>query len=167
MQEDKTVALLKEALLMERQGYALYHEVAQKTESPAVKHFFEIMAAEEEDHIQVLSAQFDSYQKQKRLQPVDANDRARPDGKSAELSQEIKDEVSAASYEAAAIAAAMGLEKRAIQIYGDRAARSDDPDEVALCKWLVDWEKQHLAILMKIHAELVQSVWNDRNFWPY
>ncbi|MCK7507656.1 MAG: hypothetical protein MZV70_28840 [Desulfobacterales bacterium] len=55
--------------------------------------------------------------------------------------------MSAADFEAAAVAAAMSMEKNAIEIYSRRAAEAQDPDEKALYDWLAKWETAHLDFL--------------------
>ena len=53
--KNDTVSILKQAILLERRGKAFYTQVAEKTASPAVKEFFEMMAAEEDQHEMILS----------------------------------------------------------------------------------------------------------------
>ena len=83
------------------------------------------------------------------------------------ITAEFKKEISAADYEAAAISAAMSMEKNAITLYEDRAAEADDSNEKALYKWLAEWETQHLFFLSEIDKELREEIWNDNNFWPF
>ena len=79
----------------------------------------------------------------------------------------LAEEKSAADYEAAAISAAIAMEKNAIQLYSDRASTAADPNEKALYKWLAAWERQHLNFLAEIDKELTEEVWYDNNFWPF
>jgi rubrerythrin len=60
------------------------------------------------------------------------------------LSDEIKNKLSAAGFEAAAISAAVDMEKKAIEVYSTQAEVSADPNEKKLFNWLSDWEKSHL-----------------------
>jgi rubrerythrin len=83
------------------------------------------------------------------------------------LTQDLKRQISAADYEAAAIAAAMSMEKNAIQVYGRRAAEAQDPDERALYRWLAEWETAHLDFLARIDRELTEEIWHDNRFWPF
>ena len=62
MTEDKTTEILKSAILMEKKGQAFYDKVAQQASAEAVKRFFQTMAAEEKNHIRILSEQFKAYQ---------------------------------------------------------------------------------------------------------
>jgi rubrerythrin len=83
------------------------------------------------------------------------------------LTQELKEEMSAADYEAAAISAAISMEKKAIELYADRAVAAQDPNEKALYEWLAKWETQHLNFLAEIDKELTEQIWHDSNFWPF
>jgi rubrerythrin len=83
------------------------------------------------------------------------------------LSEEIKKQISAAGFEAAAISAAMDFETRAVQVYSDRAQAATDPNEKAMYQMLADWEKGHHYWLHKINEDLKEQVWYDNNFWPF
>ena len=167
MADDKTTEILKSAILMEKRGQAFYEKVAQQTSGKAVKRFFEMMADEEENHIQILSRQFKAYQKNKQFVPGELDDAHESDISAQVLSTEIKSEISAAAYEAAAISAAMSMEERAIKLYSDRARAATDPNEQALYNWLAKWETQHLNFLADIDRDLTEDIWYDQSFWPF
>ena len=83
------------------------------------------------------------------------------------LSEEIKKQVNAAGFEAAAISAAMDFETRAVQIYSDRAESATDNNEKEMYQMLADWEKGHHFWLHKINEDLKEQIWYDNNFWPF
>jgi rubrerythrin len=166
MDDDKATEILKRAILLEKRGRAFYDKVAQQASADAVKRFFETMAAEEEKHIRILSEQFKAYQGNKQFNAGQFDGHQEPAIASQVLSKEIKSEISAADYEAAAISAAMSMEESAIKLYSDRAAASTDPNEKALYNWLAKWEMQHLNFLADIDRELTQDIWFDQSFWP-
>jgi rubrerythrin len=161
------VDILKEAILLERRGKAFYSTAAKQTESEAARKIFEMMAAEEDEHINFLSKQFAYYEKNKAFMKV--NEAADTDESTvmAILSEEIKTQVTAAGYEAAAISAAIDFETRAVQIYSDRAASATDENEKEMYQMLADWEKGHHFWLNKINEDLREQVWYDNNFWPF
>jgi rubrerythrin len=167
MDSDQTTDILKSAILMEKRGKAFYEQVARQTSGAAVKRFFEMMATEENNHIRILSDQFKSYQENKEFNSSEFDDHQTSLVAEQVLSKEIKSEISAAAYEAAAISAAMSMEERAIKLYSDRAARSEDPNEKALYQWLAKWETQHLNFLADIDRELTEEIWYDQSFWPF
>jgi len=161
------VDILKEAILLERRGKAFYTTAARQTESEAARKIFEMMAAEEDEHINFLSRQFAHYEKNKAFMKVDEIADTDEATVMAILSEEIKTQVNAAGYEAAAISAAMDFETRAVQIYSDRAGSATDPNEKKMYQMLADWEKGHHYWLHKIDEDLKEQVWYDNNFWPF
>ena len=166
MTDDKTTDILKSAILMEKRGLAFYEKVAQQTTGEAAKRFFEMMAAEEKNHIRILSEQFKAYQDNEKFDGGRFEDDQESGIADQVLSKEIKSEISAADFEAAAISAAMSMEENAIKLYSDRAAAASDPNEKALYNWLAKWETQHLNFLADIDRELKEEIWYDQNFWP-
>ncbi len=167
MSADKTVEILKQAILLEKRGQAFYSQVAQQASGSAVKQFFNLMAEEEVKHVEVLSGQFKAYQKNKSFTPEDVNDDHSAGVDANVLTQGLKKEISAADYEAAAISAAMSMEESAIKLYSERAEDAVDPNEKALYGWLAKWEMQHLKFLSEIDKELKEDIWNDNSFWPF
>ena len=167
MSADGTLDILKNAILLERRGYSFYSKVAAQAEDEAVKRFFTLMADEENLHIQVLADQFKFYQEAKSFKSMDEDtlkSRALADRI---LTDELKQKIGAAEFEAAAVAAAMAMEKSAIQLYSDRASAAADPDEKKLYAWLADWEGTHLDFLAKLDREIREAIWFDNSFWPF
>jgi rubrerythrin len=167
MSEDKTVEILKNAILLEKRGKAFYQKVAEQASGKAVKAFFEMMADEEVKHVKILADQYTAYQQNQKFNPGDYTEDHSGDITSKVITAELRAEISAVDYEAAAISAAMSMEENAIKLYADRAAEADDPNEKALYKWLAEWENQHLHFLSEIDKELKEQVWNDNSFWPF
>ncbi len=168
MTESKTTEILKMAILMEHRGKAFYKKVAEQTDNEEVKNIFNIMADEEQLHIEFLSEQFAFYQKNNKLNPDKIN-LSHTDESIANiiLSKDLKEKLSAAGYEAAAISAAIDMEKKAITLYSERAESATDLNEKELYKWLSNWENDHLQILAQLDKELMEQVWYDNSFWPF
>jgi rubrerythrin len=167
MSEDRAMEILKNAILLEKRGQAFYSKVAAQASGEAVKQFFTLMAAEELNHIKLLSEQFKSYRTSRKFRQETYPDADEFKTASDILTQALKQQISAADYEAAAIAAAMAMEKNAVEIYSGRAAEAPDPDEKALYQWLAEWESAHLNFLSKLDRELTEAVWHDNRFWPF
>ena len=166
MAETKEIEVLKKALLLERQGRAFYQRVSKDSESQAVSSLFAIMADEEGKHIEYLSEQFASFSAKGEFLKKEP---AAADQTSVQeiLSSDIRNQISAASYEAAAISAAMEMENRAVAVYSERAEASDDPRERKLYAWLAQWETGHLKFLAEINDQLLEEVWYESSFWPF
>ncbi|MBU1009797.1 MAG: ferritin family protein [Bacteroidetes bacterium] len=165
--QKKTIDILKTAILLERRGKAFYTQVARQTESKSAKKIFEMMAEEEDAHIDFLSVQFANFEKNhvflKNEEHVEIDD---TDAVMI-LSEQVKKEISAAGFEAAAISAAIDFENRAIEVYSQRAKEATDPNEKDMYQMLADWEKGHHKLLHKLNEDLKEEIWNDNNFWPF
>jgi rubrerythrin len=166
MENQKAIDILKQAILLEKRGYSFYSTVAEQCKDEDVKNIFITMANEETMHVKFLSDQFAHFDKTHSFLKVilpegtdDASDHI--------LSDEVKSKISAAGFEAAAISAAVDFEKRAIEIYSNRAAATEDINERELYTFLADWEKTHLKILSDLDNELKEKVWFDNQFWPF
>jgi len=168
MSESKSVEILKMALLMEHRGKAFYKKVAEQTNNEVVKKIFNIMADEEQLHIEFLGKQFAFFQKNKKFD-INFINAANTDESiiSQILTNNIKEKISASGFEAAAISAAIDMENKAIEVYGERAAQATDLHEKELYEWLSNWEKEHHKILNELNKELTEKIWYDNNFWPY
>lgn len=167
METKKAIDILKMAILMEKRGYAFYLKVAESATDPDIKHIFHVMADEETKHVKFLSEQFQNYEKEHKFAHVNFSDLEHEEFANLILNEEMKNKISAAGFEAAAISAAMDFEKRAIEVYSTQAGITSDPNEKSLYQWLADWEKGHLKILNDIDNELKEKIWNDNQFWPF
>lgn len=153
--------------MLERRGKAFYTTAARQTESEAARKIFEMMAAEEEEHIEFLSRQFAHYNEHQSFMKTEHGHAEDESTVMQILSEEIKKQITAASFEAAAISSAMDFETRAVDIYSGRAESATDPNEKAMYQMLADWEKGHHYWLHKINEDLKEQVWFDNNFWPF
>ncbi len=159
--------ILKTAILLERRGKAFYTTAARQSESEAARKIFTMMAEEEDEHINFLSTQFAEYVKSGKFasndveQPVDDTEVVMI------LTEQVKKEISAAGFEAAAISAAIDFENRAIEVYQGRADEATDKNEKEMYQMLADWERTHHHLLHKLNEDLKEQIWNDNNFWPF
>ena len=164
--KDTVLDILKTAILLERKGKAFYTQAARNSESQSAKKIFEMMAEEEDQHIDFLTQQARSYLKDHTFihpEPHAGDDEAVTEI----LTEQIKKEINAAGFEAAAISAAIDFENRAIAIYSERAEKATDPVEKDVYQTLADWEKGHHHLLYQLNEELKEQIWNDNNFWPF
>ena len=166
MPNETTIDILKEAILLERRGQAFYTKVAEQSGDPAVKEFFQTMAQEEVQHVEILESQFAAYVQNRQFLPIAEESKAVPVAQSV-LTEDVRQKIAAADFEAAAISAAMLMEERAIALYSKRAEAAQDPAEETLYQWLADWERGHLSFLAQLDKEIRETVWNDNQFWPF
>jgi len=166
MENTKALEILKTAILMEKRGKAFYEKMAEQTESPEARKIFTIMAEEEKTHVEFLSVQFSHYIKEHSFLKPDKSV-AQDDVSHEILNNELVKQISAASFEAAAISAAMDFETRAVEVYSKRAAEAEDPNEKELYQWLAEWESGHHQILHDLNEQLKENIWYDNQFWPF
>ena len=165
MTENKTLDIIKGAILLEHRGKALYENVAEKTDAASVKELFNMLVEEEVKHIDILTNQFKLVQSGEGF---DASGLSDDEGTTAKevLSEKIVKEISGAGYEAAVIAAALEFEKKAVEYYGKQEVAASSPDEKKLFSWLVRWETGHMTMLAEIDKEIKEQIWYDNSFWP-
>lgn len=163
---DKTVDVLKTAILLERRGKAFYTQAARQSESKSAQKIFEMMAEEEDEHINFLVKQFKNYQQHHEFL-VNEEHHEEDETVVQILTEKIKNEISAAGFEAAAISAAIDFENRAIKIYSERAEEATDKNEKDTYLMLAEWEKGHHHLLHQLNEDLKEQIWNDNNFWPF
>ena len=160
--------ILKEALLLETRGKAFYKNVAEQCKNPSAKEVFYMMAREEDEHIKYLSKQFKNYTKEHRfLKPEEPKEDLEESVILKVLTDKVKKEINAASFEAAAVSSAINFEMNAVKLYKSRAEEATDPNEKKLYKILAAWEGEHSRMLVDIDNSLKEDVWNDNNFWPF
>lgn len=152
---------------MERKGKSLYEQAMAHASDESVKAFFKELADDEQEHMNILEKQFKSLMADGKFMAGgfenDASQVSAPDI----LDQDLKDKINAAGFEATAITAAISFEEKAVKMYAERSEQSDDPEEKKLYHWLSTWEKTHLKKLLSIESSLMESIWNDNNFWPF
>jgi rubrerythrin len=167
METKSPLDILKMAILMEMRGFSFYTKVAEQTKDDAIANIFTIMAQEENLHIKYLSEQFANFEKSKHFGDTPVTDSPAAGITKLILNEEIKNKISAAGFEAAAISAAIEMEKKAIEVYSHQGEISKDPNEKKLYKWLADWEQGHLKVLNELDNELRDKIWFDNQFWPF
>lgn len=134
--------------------------------STAAKEIFEMMAREEEKHINIIKKQYENIVKKGRIEAPEHMETPFKDILEKVMTDKFKKEVGAAGYESAAIYAAMTMEKEAVNFYSANAEKAETEEEKKLFEWLSDWEKTHLEFLSEIDRKLKEEIWYDNKFWP-
>lgn len=168
MTVERSLEIIKQALLLEKRGKSFYSKVAEHTQHTSVREFFQLMAEEEQDHIHALLKQYKAMKERGRFESgsfdesIDIRQTA-----DQVLSNEIIKLINGADYESAAISAAISMEERAVKVYSERAESATDAEEKKLYSWLTRWERAHLHQLLEIDRVISERIWNDNNFWPF
>ena len=133
-------------MLLEQRGKAFYQKAADTASDESVKAFFQLMASEEDKHVEILSAQFKHYRDKNKFILESSTEKESSDFASTVLDEKLKQRISAAGFEAAAISAAIAMEERAIRLYTKRAAvrsHRNQESRKALCP-LRYWPRKKL-----------------------
>ncbi len=162
---DRAMDAIKGAILLERRGQAFYRKVADAAGSDAVEEVFSTMADEERRHEEVLEQHYSSLVREGRLAAT--GELGKVEGHPVrDIIGRVRKEVDAAGYEAAAISAAMALEKEAQAYYSDKAGEAESDLERDLYDWLARWEQGHLEMLADMDRTLQERIWFENGFWP-
>lgn len=165
MSAHEPMEILKGAILLEKRGRALYKHFAETSKNNDVTNLFEMMADEEDHHIEILGKHMKAVQETGAMADIALNTKpAHFAGKIA--TKNIINDIEAASNEASAISAAISLEKSAVDFYRKGAEKAVDKKEKELYDWLANWEEKHMKFLADIDEELTEQIWTDNNFWP-
>jgi rubrerythrin len=160
-----TLEAIKEAILLEKRGQILYRSVAEKSESATVREIFITMAEEEKKHEQILGMHYSSLVSSGKLAAI--SDLGQVEDHTGEMiTNKVRTEIEAAGYEAAAISAAIALEKEAERFYGEKRDEAESDVERELFDWLARWEHGHLELLASMDRALMEDIWFQNNFWP-
>jgi len=168
MTVERSLEIIKQALLLEKRGKSFYSKVAEHTQHASVREFFQLMAEEEQNHIHALLKQYKAMKERGRFE-AGSFDESIDIRQTADqvLSNEIIKLINGADYESAAISAAISMEERAVKVYSERAESATDAEEKKLYSWLTRWERAHLHQLLEIDRVISERIWNDNNFWPF
>lgn len=165
MKNEKTIEILKTAILLERKGKAFYSHVATQAKDEDVKEFFQLMADEEDEHINFLTDQYQNFVKNDSFTKVEFKHEDTTDEDI--LTEKVKTKIENASFESAAISSAIDMENRAVKVYSERAESAEDQEEKDFYNFLANWERGHNKVLHEIDKALQDRVWNDNSFWPF
>ncbi|MDY0296944.1 MAG: ferritin family protein [Acidobacteriota bacterium] len=165
MGKNEQIDIIKGAILLEHRGRALYESVAASQAKAPVRELFRLLAGEEEQHIEILSRQYASLNKDGSFALPDL-ETADQEAVDRTLTDKVLQEITAAGYEAAVISAALDFEKKAVEYYSSRARATQDADERRLYQWLADWETTHMTLFAEMDDHLREEVWYDNRFWP-
>lgn len=160
-----TLNAIKEAILLEKRGQVLYRSVADKTDSAAVREVFTKMAEEEKNHEETLKLHYSSLVSSGKLAAIDTLGQVE-DHTGEIIRDKVRKEIKAAGYEAAAIAAAIALEKEAERFYLEKRDAAGSDIEKDLFDWLATWEHGHMELLASMDRALMEDIWFENSFWP-
>ncbi|MBU0762647.1 MAG: ferritin family protein [Candidatus Altiarchaeota archaeon] len=158
MEHHNILEILRDAMDLEREGAKFYNKAAKHSKSELVKDIFKRFAQDEMNHFDKLEMLFDEYCENNEWM-VEADVAKSPD-KELETSNVFDDRKLDAEFnELEAVEIALKAEHESMELY--RTALNECGQEFdagcALFKWLIDFEKQHIAELKKLKSELLKK----------
>lgn len=165
MDSDRTMEVLKGAIILERSGIALYSGLASGTADQALARLFGRLAEEEEIHRAWLERIFVEVSSEGTDTGFSAALPRRDRVLDGILTEGISSGIASASFESAAVAAARALEERAVAYYAQGAADAGDPAEAGFYRMLSEWEEEHLEALAGLERSLHENAMRDGSLW--
>lgn len=165
MFDAEILAAIKAGMKGELDSVTVYEDAA-KAATGQVREFFAERAETEKQHFNYLLAYYRN--KVVHLTP-ERNIQAELGGgwRSAIIGKDFLGQVAASRHLTAAIAAALHLEKDAVELYTDWASRTQTPELKNLLEMLAGWEKKHYDDLLIIQEELERHYFDINNFQPF
>ena len=136
--------VVRAAVQLERDGRAFYLDAAEKAASELTRKMFASLADDEADHLAWI---------EEMMPGVDTATEANRDlyGRLSHVFADVPDEerqkIAASGDDVAAIHAAMDLEKKAVDAYGNWQAEAEDRDVKKVCDLLTGVERFHIQVL--------------------
>ena len=156
---------LMQAIKAERDGNSFYGMAAATSQDPKAKEIFAQLAAEELDHMQFLSRQYDSILKTGKPDPnAKLGQRHDLSGISPIFSENIKTRIKDAHFEMSALSIGIQLEVEAQNFYRARATEAEDQGIRDFFLELADWEAGHYQALLQQHEALKEDYWSENRF---
>ncbi len=166
MSEEGTIALLKDALQLEIEGWLFYRDVTGTLPEGEVRDVFVYLTEQEEKHQQYIGKELDRIRAGNMLDitGLGALKETTHDEVLADAVRSAKD---LSQHEASAIHTGMLLERNSWEFYHAAAEKATQPDEAALYTQLEEWEKLHLHLLEKAYDLLKERIWAENRFAPF
>lgn len=161
------IQAVKDAVMVEIKGQQLYDHAAKKTEDPAARKMFEMLARDEDAHVKILTSQYKALMEEGNLD-LGGIDPAEVDYGSHEVvNDDFKRSIKRrGTFEMAVIGIGCDLEKKAIAYYEEQSRNAKDEKLGKIFDSLAEWERGHLRQLVELEKVYQDSYWADQGFAP-
>ncbi len=141
---------LKTAIKGEIEGRELYQTSAEKTDDKKAKEVFQMLADEEQKHLDSLVDIAKDYEEGKDIEVPDLPKPATfEDAESPIFTREFKEHVHNKNFEMASLSIGIKLELESEKMYREMAEEAKEQKLKNFFKFLADWEKGHYEYLQK------------------
>jgi len=161
--DDVSLAILAQAVGIEREGIAFYDQAASKSSSARVQQVFRSLVNDEVGHEKILQAEIDSLKAKGQWLPAPDALSAIPTGLSLfSRHRDAADRAGAAPSDLEALSFAMNMEQKGYDLYTGAAAQTTDADGQALFRRLAKMESHHYKVLQDAYGYLTHpDHWYD------
>jgi len=166
---DKTIELLKLAILAEQDGYHHYLTASAITSDKKAQEVFKALARDEELHRKTLLDGIASYSRDKKwsLDKIKGKSNVSTAGPSPIFSVEFVKRIKDKHYEMSAVSIGILLEQNSIDFYSKMKSKAKNAKLKTLLSVLITWEKKHLEALVKQQKLFMSAYWEDARFQPF
>jgi rubrerythrin len=166
MSQEGMVALLRDALQLEIEGWVFYRDVTGTLPEGAVQDVFVYLTDQEEKHQQYINKELSRVQMGGMLD-ISGLEALKETAHDEVLADAVRSAEDLSQHEASAIHTGMLLERNSWEFYHAAAAKATQPDEASMYRQLEEWEKLHLHILEKAYDLLKERIWAENRFAPF
>ncbi len=164
--KQQMIEAIKTALMTEIKGQQLYSHAVSQTPDPDARAMFEALARDEEEHVNLLKAQYKSLMETGRIDLSKVHPAEVDHGAAPIIDDAFRRAVKRGTFEMAVIGIGCDLEKKAIAFYKAAAEKAEDPDLKQIFSWLAEWEVGHLDHLLELEKMMQDAYWSDQGFAP-
>ena len=160
------IQAVKDAIMTEIKGQQLYSHAAETTDDPSAKAMFTALAKDEDEHVALLQAQYQSLLADGKIDLSQVNPAEVDHGAGHVIDDKFRKSIKRGNFEMAVIGIGCDLENKAINYYESEAKKTDDADLKQLFTWLAEWEVSHLEQLVELEKMMQEEYWADQGFSP-
>lgn len=166
---DKTIELLKLAIMAEQDGYHHYMTASAITSDKKAREVFKALARDEELHRNTLLDGIAAYGRDKKwnFAKIDGKSKVSSAGPSPIFSLEFVKRIKDKHYEMSALSIGILLEQNSIDFYTKMKSKTRNAKLKTLLSVLTTWEKKHLEALVKQQKLFMNAYWEEARFQPF
>ncbi len=160
--KEKEKKIIKEALLLEQEGYDFYMLSAERYQDENVKEAFKKIAEEEQKHMDWLKRLY-----RKMEGDENATLKLEDPPESPNIFTKKRTKPLTGSLAVSVFGISVKMEKAAVDYYTEAAASTEIEEAKELYDTLIEWEKEHLNDFQSQYEMLQQDWWNEQHFAPF
>jgi len=161
---NEEVAAIKQAILMEIEGYEFYKMAQSQFDNPEVKNAFGELMQEEKMHAEWLKEAYKKMNTSDNKNEVLSFLEVTPEAKVFDWSKLMQ---KSAQSPLAVFGIALELEKSSMDYYQKQSDTTEIPELKLLFDILSKWEKTHYSQFDDLYKELKREWWSSQSYAPF